>query len=469
MGCVVLQYVREAKQEDSDFNRKLNSELISLVLPIALQNLISASAITADVVMLGMINQSAMSAVSLAGQITFVLTLFYMGMATGAGILTAQYWGRKDVKTIQRVLSISNMFSFGISIFFFGLSLCFPEILMRLFTNDIELIKYGIVFLRAISFSYIAMGLSQMYLNVMKSMEKARFSAWVSSMSLILNIAFNAFCVFVLFPGMPENAITGVAISTVCARFIELGCCIVHSMRHGEVRFHLPVGDDMERQLRKDFLKYSMPIQANYFVWGGALTVTTVIIGHVSADMVASNSVANVVKSLAIVFCGGIASGGAVLVGKYLGSNNRKMAIEAGKRINLYAMVFGVLAGGTILLIKPVVFHIVDLNGTAQSYLNGMLYICAYYCIGKSMNSTIIGGIFPAGGDSKFGFWCDTIVMWGMILPLSYLSAFVWHVHPIFLYAVISLDEIIKLPVAAIRYRQYRWLNNITRDFTRVR
>ncbi len=463
---MVGRKLRVAKREDNDFNRMFNRALFSLVLPIAFQNLISASATAADVVMLGMINQSTMSAVSLAGQVTFVLTLFYMGMATGAGILTAQYWGRKDVESIQRILSIANVYSFGISIFFFGLSVCFPEMLMRLFTNDVELIEYGAIFLRVISFSYIGMGLSQMYLSVMKSMEKARFSAWVSSMSLLLNIVLNALCVFLLFPGIPEKAIAGVAAATVCARFIELGCCFVHSIRSREFRFALPVRNDYGRRLRKDFLKYTMPVQANYIVWGGALTVITMIIGHVSADMVASNSVATVVRNLAIVFCGGIASGGAVLVGKYLGSSDKRMAKKAGKRINLYALIFGVVAGGIILLIKPALFHLVDLNGTAQSYLNGMLYICAYYCIGKSMNSTIIGGIFPAGGDTKFGLWCDSIIMWGFILPLGYLSAFVWHAHPIVIYAVISLDEIVKLPLAAIRYRQYKWLNNITREFT---
>jgi Na+-driven multidrug efflux pump len=146
-------------------------------------------------------------------------------------------------------------------------------------------------------------------------------------------------------------------------------------------------------------------------------------------------------------------------------ATSRDAKIATGVYYNFYALVFGTLAGVTILLIKPVIFNIVDLNGTAQSYLNGMLYICAYYCIGKSLNSTIIGGIFPAGGDPKFGLWCDFLVMWFIILPLGYMSAFVWNVHPIILYAVISLDEIIKLPLAAIRYRQYRWLNNITRDF----
>jgi Na+-driven multidrug efflux pump len=200
-------------------------------------------------------------------------------------------------------------------------------------------------------------------------------------------------------------------------------------------------------------------------VWGGALTATAAIIGHVSADMVAANSIAAVVKNLAVVLCSGVASGGAVLVGKYLGSGDTKMAKKAGNRINFYSFIFGILAGITILLMKPVVFHLVNLNASAQGYLNGMLYICAFYCVGKSMNSANIGGIFCAGGDAKFGFLCDSVVMWVIIVPLSYSCAFLWHLHPVLLYAVISSDEIIKLPAALIRYGQYKWLKNITRDF----
>lgn len=448
-----------------DFERTFNRALLTLVIPIALQNLISAAAITADVLMLGIVSQSAMAAVSLAGQITFVLTLFYLGLATGAGILTAQYWGKKDVKAIQSILNIACMFSVGISLLFFGASWGFPEWLMQIFTNDKELIGYGTKFLQVVSFSYLAMSFSQMYLSVLKSMEIARLSAGISSMCLVLNIALNALCIFVLFPGRPEAAITGVAFATVLARFIELGCCIVHSTTSVYTQFRLPAFDYIERNLIKDYLKYTTPIQANYVVWGGALTATVTIIGHVNADMVAANSVAAVVKNLAVVLCVGISSGGAVLIGKYLGSGNPQIAKRAGDRINLYALLFGALAGITILLLKPLIFLLVDLTPTAHEYLDGMLYICAYYCIGKALNSTNIGGIFCAGGDTKFGFLCDTLVMWGIILPLSYACAFVWHLHPIVLYAVISLDEIIKLPVALIRYRQYKWLNQLTRDF----
>ncbi|RVT57475.1 MATE family efflux transporter [Niallia taxi] len=460
-GCGVLKQV---KGSNNEFNRTLNHSLLSLVLPIAFQNLISAAAIAVDVIMLGVINQSVMSAVSLAGQVTFVLSLFYMGISTGAGILTAQYWGRNDVKVIQRVFSITSIFSLSISVIFFLFSFCFPEFLMRLLTNDAELIHYGAIFLRTVSFSYIAMGISQVYFSVLKSMENARFSAWISSICLFLNIGLNALCVYVFFPGMPEKAILGVALATVCARCVELGCCVVHSIRYSKVKFHLPGKDRINRQLRKDFLKYTIPIQANYFVWGGGLTVATSIIGHVSADMVAANSIATVVRNLAIVFCAGISSGGAVLIGKYLGTNDKLMAIKASKRINLYALILGIVAGVSILVIKPLVSLVVELNDISQSYLDGMLYVCAYYCVGKSINSTIIGGFFPAGGDAKFGLWCDIVVMWIIVLPLAYLCAFVWHVHPILLYVVINLDEIFKLPLAVYRYSQYKWLKNITRD-----
>ena len=156
------------------YSKSFNRSLITLVVPIALQNLISATVSSVDILMLGMVNQSAMSAVSLVGQITFVLTLFYLGLSTGVGILTAQYWGKNDINVIQRVLNIACMFSVCVSFLFIVASLCFSDALMRVFTNDAELIMYGVKYQRAVSFSYLAMSLSQMYLCVVKNMEKVQ-------------------------------------------------------------------------------------------------------------------------------------------------------------------------------------------------------------------------------------------------------------------------------------------------------
>jgi Na+-driven multidrug efflux pump len=304
-----------------------------------------------------------------------------------------------------------------------------------------------------------------MYLSVAKSMEKVRFSAIVSTSSLLLNIMFNAVVIYILFPGEPEKAIIGVGVTTVIARFIELSCCIFHSLHKGNVQFSLPIRDNVQKILFRDYLRYTIPVIANYVIYGGALATIVVIIGHVSSDLVAANAITNVVKNLAIVLCAGIGSGGSVLIGKYLGNGDLESAKKAGKKIYLYAFIFGILAGITILLIRPLVFNFININATAQSYLNVMLIVCSVYCIGKSVNSTVIGAIFPAGGDAKFGFWCDIIVMWGIIIPLGCLSAFVWHVPPVVLYVVLCCDEFIKGPIAIIRFFQYRWLKNITRDF----
>jgi len=159
------------------FDHSFRRALIALVVPITLQNLISAAVNSVDIIMLAAINQSVMSAISLAGQITFVLMLFYFGLSAGAGILTAQYWGKKDMAAIRHVLSIACMFSAIISFIFFMVSICFPSLLISIFTNDAELIAYGTKYQQVLSFSYLAMGLSQMYLSVVKSTEKVRFCA----------------------------------------------------------------------------------------------------------------------------------------------------------------------------------------------------------------------------------------------------------------------------------------------------
>jgi len=449
----------------NSFNKDFRHALIVLVIPIALQNLISSAAGAADIIMLGAISQSVMAAVSLANQITFVITLFYTGISIGAGILVAQYWGKNDRVVIGRVLNIASCFAMAISLVFFAVSIFLPEALMSIFTNDTELIMYGARYQRVIAFSYLFHGLAQVYLAVARSMEKVRFSAAVSSGGLVLNIILNAFCIFILFPGDSYAAVMGVAVSTVIVRFVELGCCVVYSLWRENIRFSFPQYDSKQKQLLQDFIRYASPVLANYVVWGSALALTNAFIGHISSDAVAANAIANVVRNLAIVLCVGVAGGGGILIGKYLGSGDIDSGRKAGIQIYKYALVFGIFAAALVLLIRPVTLNLVDINPIALTYLDMMLLITAIRCIGKSLNSTIIGGVLCAGGDAKFAFWCDAIVMWGIIMPVGYLFAFVWQASSVLLYIVLSLDELIKMPIALIRFRQYKWLKNITRDF----
>lgn len=439
-------------------------QLFALVIPIAFQSLISSLVNMADVVMVGSVSQSALSAVSLAGQITFILMLFYFGISSGVGILAAQYSGKGDTKALERVLGIGCGFSVLVSAIFFLIALLIPENLMQMLTKDYELVTLGASYLRILSVSYLFMSLSQIDLAMLRSMGKAKLSATISSVSLIFDTAITAVAVFVLFPDNPAKAVVGVAFSTMLSRAVEVLLCLVYSFTKSDVKIRFSRMLHFDRVMLRDFIKYAAPAQSNYLVWGGALATMAAIMGHVSSDMVAANSVVSVVKNLVLVLCSGVAQGGSVLIGKSLGEGRMEDAKRDGVKIVRWAVVFGILAGGLILLVRPFVPAMAALTDEAQSILNGMLYICSYYCIGKSLNSTVIAGIFFAGGDSKFGFLCDTIVMWGIIIPAGFLSAFVFHLPPVLLYFILCMDEFIKLPIMAIHYKKYKWLKNITRD-----
>lgn len=436
--------------------------LIAMVIPITIQNFISALSSSADVIMLGSVNQESLSAVSLAGQITFVFNLLMMGMTIGSGMMVSQYYGKKDNPAIEKIMGFSTIFSSIMGITFFALSICIPEKLMELFTPDTTLIILGARYLKIVGITYAFMSISQIYLSVIRSMQRVKIGSIITTVSLCINICLNALLIYGFF-GLPKLGIEGVAIATVVARAVELIWCILDSKFAGVIHYKKANIFHLERVFLKDFWHYTLPVIGNEIVWGVAFTSFSAIIGHVNSDFVAANSIASVIRNLAIVVCRGIASGGTVIIGNNLGEGAIETARKNGSRLCKLAIASGAVAGLTILAMKPLIFSLVDISPTAATYLNGMLYIGAYYCIGMSINSTTIAGIFCAGGDTKFGLKCDALIMWGITLPLGLIAAFVLKLPPVWIYFVLSLDELAKVPFVYHHYKKYQWLKNITR------
>ena len=186
--------------------------------------------------------------------------------------------------------------------------------------------------------------------------------------------------------------------------------------------------------------------------------------GHLGSDIVAANSVVVVARNLGTVLCFGIANGGAIYLGKTIGHGNKEQAKKDASRLCWVTFASSVLGGIAILLSKPLMMHMVDLTPTAKGYLTIMLFINAYYIIGQAMNTTVICGVFRSGGDSRFGFICDTIDMWVFAVPLGFISAFVLKLPPMCVYFLLCLDEFVKMPFVYKHYKSYKWLQNITRD-----
>ncbi len=442
---------------DKDFYQKL----VSLAIPIALQQLMLAVVSASDAIMLSLVSQDKLSAVSLATQITFVENLFLAAMTIGLSMLAAQYWGKQDLVAFERIFAYVIKITAAVSFVFFFVALFFPKFLMGLLTNEPILIDGGAEYLRLVAPSYLLTGISQICLCTLKNSGKAKKASLISSVCMVGDMLMNIVLIAGLL-GFPRLEIAGAAISTTIARAIEVLWCIIEVSKKDGVKLRIKNLTHTDHVLCRDFWKYTTAVLCNEIVWGVGFAMFSVIMGHLGRDAVAANSIANIVKNLVCCLCLGLGSGGGIMVGNELGSGQLERAKVYGGRLCVISVLGGVLSGLVLLAFSPLVLSVANLSNTASEYLKGMLLICSYYMIGKSVNSTTIAGIFCAGGDSKFGFLCDAVVMWCIVVPLGLIAAFILKLPVIAVYFIVSLDELLKLPAVYINYKKYKWVKDLT-------
>lgn len=444
---------------EQTFSRKL----VSLIIPMTLQNFMFALVPISDAVMLVALNQDSMSAVSLAAQVTFVLNLFLFGITAGTNMFAAQYWGKGDKESIERLFGYSVKLMAPVAILFFIMGLFLPAGLMRIYTDVPSIIGYGVEYLRIVSFSYLFMSLAWLFEAILKNTGFVRESTVISISMVILNILLNAVFIFGLF-GLPQMGAAGAALATTLSGLEGFIGCAYYILKKCSIKLRIRHIIHSDSVIRNAFSKYSTPFLANQLFWGIGFTMISVIIGHLGADATAANAIVAVVKDLVSCFCYALGSGGAIVVGNELGAGNLERGKEYGNKITKLTIISGAVLGGIVALSAPLVLSLVNLTPQASEYLRYMLYMCSYYILGRSINSTTIGGIFAAGGDTKFGFICDTITMWAFIVPLGFIAAFVLNLPVLAVYFILNLDEMIKLPAVYIHYKKYKWVNNLVED-----
>ena len=312
--------------------RKFYRQVFALVIPMALQNLINVGVTAADVLMLGRVSEKVLSGASLAGQIQFVMTLILFGTTSGATVLTAQYWGKKDTQTIEKILGMGMTIGVSCAALFTIVAEIIPEVLLHIYTSDPAVIAEGVKYFRIVALSYVLMAATQVYLYIMRSIEQVVIATVVYSASLICNVLVNALLIFGLF-GLPKMGIMGAAIGTLTARIVELIIVIWYAkVKNHDVRFHPVYMRKIDKVLLKDFLIYASPVILNEMMWGLGSTANTAVIGHLGSAAVAANSVAQVARQLATVVAFGVSNATAIYLGKTIGAKEFHLAKEYGKR-----------------------------------------------------------------------------------------------------------------------------------------
>ena len=437
-------------------------KLKKLTLPIAFQSLMLAAVAAADALMLGRVAQDQMTAVSLATQIQFVQNMFVMAATAAGAILGAQYWGKGDRITLQKLFNLMLRWSGLISLLFFAACEIIPEALMHLFSHDDIIISIGSGYLRIAGFSYLMTGISQCYLTTMKVTDHVGPCAWISSSAVVLNILLNAVFIFGLL-GMPEMEARGAALATTLARAAELALCVVLSAGEKYVRPAWGRLFERQRELSRDFRKQCLPLLGGGLFWGVGFTSYTAIMGHMGTDAAAANSIAAVVRDLICCVCNGVASAAGIMVGNELGAGNLEKGKAYGIKLKNISFVIGFASTAVVLALTPLVTRMVILTEEAQSHLTGMMIIMAVYMIGRCVNTVTINGVLDGGGDTVFDMYSLAVCMWGIAIPLALLGAFVFNWPVLLVYACTCLDEVGKIPWVMYRFRKYKWVMNLTR------
>ena len=442
--------------------REFYHMLLVLTLPIVLQNLIDACVGAADTVMLNYVSQEALSAVSLANNVQFVISMFLSGLCSGASVMIAQYWGSGDMRTIERTVGITMRYSLIVGAIFTLITILMPDKVMRIFTNDEALIAVGVDYLRIVGVGYIINCFTQVYVAAQRAMEKVRFGVVVNMAALLTNVVLNACFIFgIAF--FPKLDVIGVALATTISRVVAAAICVVYESRPQPVRLKFKYLFERNKVLFHDYAKYTLPSLGNDFAWGLGFSVYSVILGHLSADCVAANTYAGTLRQLSTVVCFAVANAAAIILGKTMGENRLEEANVYAKRLTIVSIITGIGAGIVVLIAMPFLQSFAQITPEAKEYLKWMLIISIPNVFGQSLNTMLICGIYRAGGDTKFGMIMDMIVMWLYGVLMGYLSAFVFKLPPMVVYLIMFFDEIVKMPAVVRHYFKRNWLRNITR------
>ena len=444
---------------DRNFFRELNK----LALPIAAQSLMLSAVGVADTLMLGGLDQNAMSAVSLATKIQFIQNMIVTTLVAALVALGAQYWGRKDRDAMSRLFSITMRLSAAVSFLFFIGCEFFPGAVMRIMTNDPELIAIASDYLRLAAWSYLLTGFSQCYLALLKISDHPSDAAMISSTAVVINIGLNAVFIFGLL-GAPKMGVLGAALATVVARVAELIWSAALTLKKDHLKPDYRDLMTWDAGLTKDYFRCMLPLLGGGMLWAVGFTAYSAFMGHIDQDAPAANSIASSVIELVCCLCNGLASGGGILVGNALGSGDLEKGKLYGTRLVRLSYLCGILTSAVMFAVTPLVLSIVHLNDTAYGYLRGMMIVMSVYTIGRVVNTITINGVFTSGGDTMFDFYSLAVVMWGLALPLAALGTFVFHWPVWLVYACTCLDEVGKIPWVMAHFRKYKWVRDLTRD-----
>lgn len=449
--------------------KRFYKNIAAITIPIALQNLITFATSMMDTVMLGRADNTGvfLSASSLANQPFFILSLICFGLAGASTVLSAQYWGKRDVASIRSIYSIVLKIAFVLSLLVALAVLLFPRTIMELYSNNDEIIEAGISYLKILGFAYVLFGLSNTLICCIRSIELVKISVVVNITSFCTNVFLNWVLIFGNL-GAPALGIRGAAIATLTARVMEFIITFTYVFFIDKrLKFRPKHLFLMNKVFALDLFKHGLPVFINEVMWSLGITIQAAVLGHIAysaGDPVAANSIASMVQQLSTVVIFGIANAAGIIIGKSIGSGNTERAQTEAITLKYLSYIVGLIACGMILLLKNFVIDFYTIAEETKILANQLMITIAFITVFVSVSSISIVGILRGGGDTRFCMVEEIIALWGIATPLAIVSSLLQMPVPVVL-IMMKIDEPIKSVISVIRINSRKWIKSLARDF----
>lgn len=455
-------------------NRKFYRSFFVMLITIAMQNVLLYGVNLADNIMLGRYSELAMSGTALVNQIQFLLQMLIGGVGDGITVIASRHWGEGDTKSIKRVSSVGMRWALVLSGVLFVFAFFAPGSILSLLTDKSALIDEASAYLKIIAFTYPIFALTNILLSTLRSVETTRIGFYVSLSTLICNISFNYILIFGKF-GAPELGIRGAAIATLISRIIELVIVIVY-IAFIDRKLHLHIRDYIAKSgdMSKRFVCTSLPVVLSSASWGIAMGLQTAILGRLDDIVIPANSIASTVFSIVTVFIYGSSSASSVALGKSIGEDlaavsDGSMKYETcleriknkSRSLQIIFILLGVVTSAVLFMLKGYIIRFYEISPEAKVLADRFMTILCITVIGTAYQMPALSGIIRAGGETSFVFFNDLIFMWGIVLPSSFIAAFVLKLSPIIVFICLKSDQILKCFVAAVKVNRYKWIRSI--------
>lgn len=439
--------------------------LFSIALPIAVQNLITFMVSMVDTLMVGALGEIQLSAVSIANNLFFVLTILMFGLAGGSNIMISQYWGKGNVKTIHKILAIMYRVCLLITGIFIFIALFLPKYFMGIFTTDKAVIDFGASYLRIVCIGYLFYSITNCTIMMLRSVKTVSISIIVYTASLVVNSILNWIFIFGNL-GAPELGIRGAAIATVCVRITEFSIVLVFMFIY-ERKIGLKIEHllKLDKEILKDYVGLCTPVLCNELLWAIGASMISVIVGRMGTEVVAANSINGVAHQFVTVFIFGMSNATAVIIGNTIGEGKKEKAKEYAYSIGIFSVVMGCISGLMILLIKPFVVNFYNVSYSTKLIAMEIMTVTSGIIVFQSLASNFMMGVLRGGGDAKFVLINDLIFMWLVAIPGGFFVAFVLELPVALVFLVIKCDEILKSLTSVYRVISGKWVNDVTKDY----